>query len=193
MIWKRQLGVDAPSFAKRRGKTQMWTRRFFSIFLCAMLMGSCLACDAANAATRASEIVDSSSQSSNVLAGTIGLPRVEYEMKNGTARLTLAVNQAGEVSVAGKFVAAFKARAQSAESVVLAARPTKAGRKILKRTGHLITSVTITFRPSDGGASATFGKGLTLREQRPTKNVATGLLVPGVAAVLGGALTIWRV
>jgi hypothetical protein len=134
------------------------------MFICVMVVGS-FASPSAGAATKANEIVDSSSQSSNGLAGTIGPPRVEYEKKNGTARLLLAVNQAGEVSVAGKFVAAFKTRAQGAERVALTVRPTKAGRKMLRRTGHLITAVTITFRPSDGGASASFGKGLTLREQ----------------------------
>jgi hypothetical protein len=143
----------------------MWAQRSFSMFICAMLVGSSFACATAGAATKADEIVHSSGQSSYALVGTIGLPRVEYEKKNGTARLLLAVNQAGEVSVAGKFVAAFKTRAQGAERVALTVRPTKAGRRILKRTGHLIASVTITFRPSDGGAFASFGKGLTLREQ----------------------------
>jgi hypothetical protein len=87
--------------------------------------------------------------------------------KNGTARVSLTVNEAGAVSLTGKGIVAAKAQTRGAETVVVTVRAAKPRLPALKRTGKLVTKFVATFSPSNGGAAATLGKGLTLRAQVP--------------------------
>jgi hypothetical protein len=101
------------------------------------------------------------------LGGTLKVASVKYDKKNGSARVSLKVNEAGTVSLSGKGVGAAKVKARGAETVALSVLAAKSKRPTLKRTGKLVTKVLVSFMPSDGGASATLAKGLTLREQTP--------------------------
>ncbi|HEX4730062.1 MAG TPA: hypothetical protein VH299_02275 [Solirubrobacterales bacterium] len=101
------------------------------------------------------------------LGGKLKVAGVKYDKKNGSARVSLKVNEAGTVSLSGKGVGAAKVKARGAETVALSVLAAKSKRPTLRRTGKLVTKVRVSFTPSDGGASATLAKGLTLREQTP--------------------------
>ncbi len=95
--------------------------------------------------------------------GTIGLVKLKPDLRHGTAQLKVKVDEAGLVTLAGKGIAPAKATARDAGPVTLKVRAAKAKLKTLERTGRLATKLEVTFKPSNGGASAKLGKAFTLR------------------------------
>jgi virginiamycin B lyase len=113
--------------------------------------------------------VTSSPPPSPPTRGTIRLIKVKDEPQHGTARISVAVDQAGAVSMTGKGIAAAKATAHGAGTVTLTVKALTAKRAALKEAGRLATKLAIVFKPSDGGASASLAKALTLREHSAHK------------------------
>ena len=101
--------------------------------------------------------------------GTVKLLKLTPDPLHGTAEVKVTVNEAGVVSLTGKGIVAAKATASGASTVKLPVRAKKAGRVTLKRTTKLATKLTVGFRPSDGGADASFVKTTTLRKQLAPK------------------------
>ncbi|MBS1890784.1 MAG: hypothetical protein JST59_05790 [Actinobacteria bacterium] len=99
--------------------------------------------------------------------GSIRVRKVVYDKKHGTARISLATNEAGAVSVTGKGLASAKASASGAEAVVVTVKASRAKRATLKVTGKLATKATVNFAPSNGGAAARIERALTLRRISP--------------------------
>ena len=101
------------------------------------------------------------------LAGTLKIAGVKYDKKNGSARVSLTINEAGAVSLSGKGLVAAKAQAKGAGTVTLSVLASKPRRASLKRTGKLAAKFAAVFTPSGGGASASVSKALPLAEQSP--------------------------
>jgi virginiamycin B lyase len=99
------------------------------------------------------------------LAGTLKVKGVKYDKKNGSARVSLTVDEAGTVTVTGKGLVDAKVQAKGAGTVVVTVRAAKPRLAALKRTGKLTAKFVATFTPSGGGATATAGHGLSLRVQ----------------------------
>lgn len=97
--------------------------------------------------------------------GTIRFVKLKPDAKKGTGRLSVAVNEAGTVSVTGKGIAPATAKARGAETVTLVVKAAKSKGPTLKKTGRLAVKLAIVFKPSDGGAQAKLGKNVTLRER----------------------------
>jgi hypothetical protein len=108
---------------------------------------------------------------STPLAGTLKVAGVKYDKKNGSARVSLTVNEAGTVSLTGKGVLAVKAQATGAGTVTLPVRALmlKLKRRGPKRSGKIEAKFVVVFTPSGGGASASVRKSLTLQEQAPRR------------------------
>ncbi len=100
-------------------------------------------------------------------AGTVRWVKVKNDSKHGTARVSIAVNEAGTLSVTGKGIVAAKAQAPGAGTVTVTVRAAKAKRSTLKKTGRLATKLAVSFSPDNGGASADLTKSVTLHEQSP--------------------------
>jgi hypothetical protein len=96
--------------------------------------------------------------------GTIRLLKLKPDAKHGTAQLKVEVDEAGVVSLAGKGIVPAKATARGAGPVTLSVRATKAKAATLAQTGKLASKLTVTFVPGNGGATASFGRSLTLRK-----------------------------
>jgi hypothetical protein len=96
--------------------------------------------------------------------GTIRLLKLKPNLKRGTARLKVEVDEAGVVSLTGKGIAPAKATASGAGPVTLNVQAAMAKLATLTRTGKLASKLTVTFVPGNGGASAVLGKALTLRK-----------------------------
>lgn len=99
--------------------------------------------------------------------GNIRVLKVANDKKHGTARISLTTNEAGAVSVTGKGLAAAKASASGAETVVVTVKTNRAKRATLKATGKLATKVAVNFAPSNGGTAARIERSLTLRRISP--------------------------
>jgi hypothetical protein len=99
--------------------------------------------------------------------GNIRVLKVAYDKKHGTARISLATNEAGAVSATGKGLASAKASASGAETVVVTVKANRAKRATLKATGKLATKAAVTFAPSNGGTAARIERSLTLRRISP--------------------------
>ena len=97
--------------------------------------------------------------------GTIRFGKLKSDPKRGTAQLKVVVNEAGVVSLTGKGIAPAKAAATGGGPVTLTARAAKGKLATLKQTGKLAAKVTVVFKPSNGGTSASFGRSLTLRQK----------------------------
>ena len=92
--------------------------------------------------------------------------------RTGTARVTMRLPRRGNVSIVARqyrrtLVVGRASVSRRGPGVVRATlRPTTAGRRLLRRTGRLRTTVTATFRPSSGGARSTAKRTTTLRLRR---------------------------
>jgi DNA-binding beta-propeller fold protein YncE len=102
------------------------------------------------------------------LTPTIRFVKLKPDDKRGTARLSVAVDEAGTVSLSGKGVAKATARARGAETVTLVVKAAKTKRAALKKAGRLGAKLTIDFKPS-GGGKVELGKKVTLRERSARK------------------------
>ena len=67
------------------------------------------------------------------------------------------------MTLTGKGIAPAKATAHGAGPVTLTVRAAKSKLATLEQSGRLATKLTVTLKPSNGGASADFGEALTLR------------------------------
>jgi hypothetical protein len=97
--------------------------------------------------------------------GTVKVAKVKNDKKKGTARVDIAVNEAGSVKVSGKGAVAAKATAKGGETVAVLVKAAKSKRATLKKAGSLKVKLTIKFAPSNGGAAASTTKSFTLRKQ----------------------------
>ncbi|HEX3362179.1 MAG TPA: hypothetical protein VHS74_14385 [Solirubrobacterales bacterium] len=96
--------------------------------------------------------------------GTIRFVKLKPDDKQGTARLSVAVNEAGTVSLTGKGVAKATAKARGAETVTLVVRAAKSKRPTLKKAGRMGAKLAIVFNPDDGGR-VELSEVVTLRER----------------------------
>jgi virginiamycin B lyase len=103
--------------------------------------------------------------SSPPLAGTVKVVKVKNDKKKGTARVSIAVNEAGSVAVSGKGAVTAKATAKGGETVMVTAKAAKSKQASLEKTGRLQLKLAIKFTPSNGGAAASATKSITLRRQ----------------------------
>ncbi len=97
------------------------------------------------------------------LAGTMRLVKLKGEPKKGRARVVVAVNQAGTISVTGKAVDSTKATARGPGSVTILVKDLVEKRRA-RRGGPVTMKLALVFAPSDGGASADLARSVTLRE-----------------------------
>jgi streptogramin lyase len=104
----------------------------------------------------------SPSQPSPPTPGTISAGKLTPNLRRGTAQLKVVVDEAGVVSLTGKGIAPVTVTATGGGPVTLKLRAAKGKTATLKRTGKLATKVTVVFKPSNGGTSASLGRSLTL-------------------------------
>jgi virginiamycin B lyase len=97
-------------------------------------------------------------------AGTVKVTKVKNDKKKGTARVSIAVNEAGSMTVSGKGAVAAKATAKGGETVAVLVKAAKSKQATLKKAG-LKVKLTIKFTPSNGGGAASTTKSVTLRKQ----------------------------
>jgi virginiamycin B lyase len=103
--------------------------------------------------------------------GSVEVTRVKKDRSHGTARLSIAVNAAGAITVSGKGVATAQARTAGPGTVTVTVRPAKAEMSALRKTGKLTTKVSVSFAPANGGAAAKTSRSLTLRlAAKPTSS-----------------------
>jgi hypothetical protein len=104
------------------------------------------------------------------IQGTVRWVKAKDDKNHGTARVTVEVNEAGAVSVAGKGIVASETQASGAGPVTVTVTAAKTKRPTLKRTGKLAVKVTVSFTPADHGTSATLAEPVTLRLTEKPKN-----------------------
>jgi hypothetical protein len=95
---------------------------------------------------------------------TIRFVKLKPDAKQGTVRLSVAVDEAGTVSLSGKGVVKATAKARGAETVSLVVKAAKSKLPTLTKTGRLGTKVAVVFKPA-GGGKVQLGKEVTLRER----------------------------
>jgi hypothetical protein len=95
---------------------------------------------------------------------TIRFVKLKPDAKQGTARLSVTVDEAGTVSLTGKDVAAATAKARGAETVSLVVKAAKSKLPTLRKTGRLGAKLSVVFKPN-GGGRVELGKEVTLRER----------------------------
>jgi hypothetical protein len=96
-------------------------------------------------------------------AGQIQIQKVKGDTKHGTARVTLAVNEAGVLAVSGKGIATARAQAAGVGTVTVTLHAAKKQRATLNKAHKFATNITASFTPTNGGAAATAVGKVTLR------------------------------